>query len=79
MLAQNLPLEIPNQMMKEQQIAPVQPETFEEDEYSAEQMDENAPAELNGPPGGRNLVNVVKKLTNIEFLDRMSNLVNDKG
>ena len=57
----------------------MQPETFEEDEYSAEQMDENAPAELNGPPGGRNLVNVVKKLTNIEFLDRMSNLVNDKG
>jgi len=42
-------------------------------------MDENAPAELNGPPGSRNLVNVVKKLTNIEFLDRMSNLVNDKG
>ena len=41
-------------------------------------MDEHAPAELHlGAPG--NHVNDIKKLTNIEFLDRMSNLVNDKG
>ena len=40
-------------------------------------MDEHAVAQIGEQPV--NLVNEVKKITNIEFQDRMSNLINDKG